>query len=284
VNPSAVFVQFPHPGTEHNPGKLKRQPWNRGEHRRKFLLSDGRYVAADRSLCEAPLVFWGEWEAPSYIKKEWSREGSLPQFLHLPVWERPADSQTRQNTDPWVFGSSFLYSNCKQQNRSSSWLRQLPPASVILFGSTPGGNFVIDTVFVVASSCPFAPAEEPPECDDAFVTCTIEALRTDEEAARKRFTLHRGATYEAPINGTYSFVPCRVEHTEEARFQRPSISLPACYVNTKSRQARKGATRRPLAEVHDLWENVREQVLAAGCLLGVHFSTPRFDHSRAKAP
>jgi hypothetical protein len=283
VNPSAVFVQFPHPGTEHNPGKLKRQPWNRGEHRRKFLLSDGRYVAANRPLCEASLVFWGEWEAPSYIKKEWSREGSLPQFLHLPVWERPADSHPRQNTDPWVFGSSFLYSNCKQQNRSSSWLRQLPPASVILFGSTPGGSFVIDTVFVVASSCSFVPAEEPPECDDAFVTCTIEALRTDEEAARTCFTLYRGATYEAPINGTYSFVPCRVGD-KEARFQRPSISLPACYVNTKSRQAPKGATRRPLAEVHDLWENVREQVLAAGCLLGVHFSTPRFDHSRAKAP
>jgi hypothetical protein len=41
---SPVFVQFPHPGKEHNPRRAPRQPWNTGEHRRKFLRSDGRHV------------------------------------------------------------------------------------------------------------------------------------------------------------------------------------------------------------------------------------------------
>src|SRR5580693_6118260 len=84
-----VFVHFPHPGDEHNPGNVRRQPWNTGNHRRKFLRSDGRYVAEDGSLYDASLVFWGEWEAPSYIVDCWLPEGRLPRFLHEPVWERP---------------------------------------------------------------------------------------------------------------------------------------------------------------------------------------------------
>jgi hypothetical protein len=54
-----VFVPFPHPGTEHNPGKVQRQPWNRWEHRRKFLLGNGRSVDGEGPPREAALVFWG---------------------------------------------------------------------------------------------------------------------------------------------------------------------------------------------------------------------------------
>lgn len=64
----AAFVHFPHPGKEHNPGRMTRQPWNTAPgHRRKFVRSAGRYVAADGSKNEALLVFWAEWEAPSYV-------------------------------------------------------------------------------------------------------------------------------------------------------------------------------------------------------------------------
>ena len=97
---SPLFVQFPHPGKEHNPGMAHRQPWNTGEHRRKFLRSDGRYATRDGILGEGMLVFWGEWEAPSYVKR-WPQNGSLPRYLHDPVWEYPKDSAPRQNTDPW---------------------------------------------------------------------------------------------------------------------------------------------------------------------------------------
>lgn len=280
---SPVFVQFPHPGTEHNPRNLYRQPWNRCDHRRKFLLSDGRYVAKDGSLCDAPLAFWGEWEAPSYIKERWSRKGSLPRFLHTPVWEYPTNSDPRQNTDPWVFGDCFRYSNCKQLRQSA--LMRLAPGSIILFGSGSrrDGSFAIDTVFVVADSIRFSPAE-PPETDDAFRVCTIELLRTSGDAS-KQFMLYRGATYEARINGMYSFVPCRRADSEIVRFPRPPVALPLCCVNPSSTQSPNGAGRpRTMAELVDVWEIVREQVLKADCLLGVHFSTPRLDHGPTDAP
>jgi hypothetical protein len=202
-----VFVQFPHPKDEHNPGILSHQPWNTGDHFRKFLCSGGRYVDNRGSLGSGTLVFWGEWEPPSNIVEKWSKQGRLPRFLHQPVWQRPAFSGPRQNTDPWVFGDCFRYSNCKQYSQRA--LRQVAPGSLILFGSTLDGKFVIDTLFVIRDSSPFIPNGFPPDIDDAFMVCTIEALRKDVKAAGRCFTLYRGATFDTPVNGLYSFVPCR---------------------------------------------------------------------------
>ncbi len=183
-----VFVQFPHPGGEHNPGKAHRQPWNRGDHRRKLLRWDGRCVTGDGSVCEAPLVFWGKWEAPSFVKKEWQKNGALPRFLHVPVWEYPTDRELRQNTDPWVFGNCFLYSNCKQLSQHA--LRVLPRGSVILFGSGVGDHFVVDTVFVVSDSQQLIP-NQPPKIEEAFRVCTVEPLSTDAACSGERFVLYR---------------------------------------------------------------------------------------------
>jgi hypothetical protein len=276
--PVLFSVQFPHPGPEHNPGKTHRQPWNRCEHRRKFLRSDGRCVACDGSIHHAPLVFWGEWEAPSYVINEWPKNGSLPRFLHDPVWEHPTDSEPRQNTDPWVFGDCFRYSNCKQSGQRA--LRQLGPGSVIVFGSAVGSNFVVDTVFVVRDTKMLFSAK-PPEIDDAFRICTIESLLTDAECGRGAFILYRGATYDEPVNGMYSFAPCRRADSGEPRFPRPPLSLPARYLNPASTQSPSGAKEpRSMPELCELWEKVRQQVLDAKCLLGVSFSTPRLDDGR----
>jgi hypothetical protein len=222
----------------------------------------------------------GEWEAPSYVKKEWPPQAPLPRFLHTPVWEHPTDSDPRQNTDPWVFGDCFRYSNCRQPSQPA--LRTLTRGSVIIFGSSLSGNFVVDTVFVVTDSCPFSPAD-PPETDDAFRVCTVESLLTDEKYAGNPFTLYWGATYEASINGMYSFVPCRRADAQKPRFPRPLISLPGQYLNPRA-QAPKGAGQpRSLEEVRQQWENVRKQIQAADCLLGVHFSTPNLDQDLTNA-
>ncbi len=239
------FVQFPHPGQEHNPKNTTRQPWNTREHRRKFIQSDGRYVGGNGSQCAASLVFWGEWEAPSYVVRTWRREG-LPRFLHKPVWERSTSSAHRQNTDPWVFGDHFLYSNCRQPSQAA--LRQLTSGSVILFGSNLGGIFAVDTVFVVSDSLKYS-VFEPPDTDDAFRVCTIEAIRMSDEYARNRFTLYKGATYKAPTNNMFSFVPCRVADQEGARFSRPQISLASCYLNPLAQGPKNAGKPRALADV-----------------------------------
>jgi hypothetical protein len=245
---SPVFVQFPHPGREHNPGGVLRHPCNTGEHRRKFLRSDGSYVDRDGSTYAAPLVFWGEWKPPSYQVKHWPAAGSLPRYLHDPVWEHPKNSGPRQNTDPWVFGDCFRYSNCKQHSQTA--LRKLARGSLILFGSTLDGNFVADTVFVVRDSRPFRTAE-PPDGKDAFRVCTIQSLLTGAECSGDAFILYRGATYGAPV--------CRREDTIEPRFCRPTISLPACYLNPASTRSPSGAKEpRSVAEICRLWEEIRQ--------------------------
>ena len=276
---AAVFVvQFPHPGAERILRDGSWMPWNTGRHGRKFLRSAGRSVDPQgRARDVASLFFWGEWEAPSRIVSRWRREGQLPRALHVPVWERPPTLNYRLNTDPWVFGETFRYSNCKQLTsyKNPSALQALTPGSVILFGSTLDGEFVLDTVFVVKEAECYVP-RHPPETDEAFRVCTIESLTTDD-SGEYRFTLYRGATFDKPIGGMYSYVPCRDAARPDARFARPAVFLPGD-INPASTQSPSGAKRpRTIEQAFQQWDSVREQVVGAKCELGVSFETPRFE-------
>ena len=190
-----------------------------------------------------------------------------------------------------MFGDCFRYSNCRQATQKR--LQTLPSGSVILFGSTfgrkseTGPRFVLDTVFVVGKQRQRFTPSNPPNTDDAFLVCTSESLATggDENAcggknacsdANAWFTLFSGATYEAPVNEMYSFVPCRRADRENFRFARPALSLPVEFVNPYSWQSPKGAGA-PVSphKIRELWTTVRKQVIDAECLIGVHFPTPR---------
>lgn len=283
---TAAIVQFPHPGGEHVPAGAV-MGWNRGNHRRKFLVSPGRCVEdVDGTPTGGELVFWGEWEAQSRIVERWPRRAGLPTVLHAPFWEPPTFEGMRQNTDPWVFGEAFLYSNCKQHTnntpaRRPSALQSLPACSMILFGSAQGDRgFVIDTVFVVRDTLgTFVPFEDMTHLgvDAAFEVCTLASLTTYEpHVGASTYTLVRGATIDEPVHGMFSFVPCRVRGEQGMRFPRPAIDLPGI-VNPASKQSPSGATRkdrRPLGEVVAAWHSVVDQARSAGHRLGVHFSTP----------
>ena len=273
----AFVVQFPHPGAEHATGDGSHMPWNTGRHGRKFLRSAGRSVDPRGRVRDAALAFWGEWEPPSRVVKRWPREGRLPRELHVPVWERPPTLSYRQNTDPWVFGETFRYSNCKQltYRQNPSALQSLTSGSVILFGSRLDREFVLDTVFVVQDAVSYVP-HDPPETEEAFRVCTMESLITDG-CGDYPFTLYRGATVEEPVAGMFSFSPCRDAAATDARFARPPVSLSA-YINPASAQSPSGA-RRPqtIAQATRSWHSIREQVFLAGCELGVSFATPELD-------
>ena len=174
------------------------------------------------------------------------------------------------------------YSNCKQQRQAA--LRNLAPGSLILFGSTLNGNFVLDTVFVVRDSQRYRP-DQPPQCDDAFRVCTIQALLTGADCSGDEFTLYRGATYDTQVEGMYSFAPCRRMDCKEPRFARPPISLLADYLDPKSkRNPSKAGIARSVSEVREQWESVRRRVLDDCCLLGISFPTPRLDDGRKDGP
>ncbi len=148
----AFLVHFPHPGGEHEPTS-EEMPWNLGDHKRKFMLADAIYLDQQNVQNTGKVVFWGEWEGNSRVVRSWPASDELPCFLHVPYWKAPNFDGPRQNTDPWVFGTNFRYSNCKQltYGRRASALQRLTPGSVILFGSgkRKEGRFLLDTVFVV---------------------------------------------------------------------------------------------------------------------------------------
>ena len=65
------IIQFLHTAVEATPNEINDRiiPWNNHkDHRRKFILSQGRYVKDDNAEND-DLTFWGEWEAQSNIEK-----------------------------------------------------------------------------------------------------------------------------------------------------------------------------------------------------------------------
>lgn len=274
---TATVVQFPHPGAEHN-SPSDDMPWNVGAHGRKFLRCPGRYVDADDEVHDTEVVFWGEWEAPSRVERRWPARGRLPRALHRPHWIRPTADGFRQNTDPWVFGDSMRYSNCKQivgPDRAGTSMQDLPVGSVLCYGSTIEHEFCIDTVFVVASAQPWTPAEVADiDLDDAFAVCTADSITAGGTDAHARLTLYRGASIDSPVRGMYSFVPALPAGDDGPQFTRPSIQLPGL-INPASKQSTWGSKRPlPISAVCDAWEAIRHQVLAADLVLATHLDTP----------
>lgn len=267
-----VFVQFPHPRDEHKPPASGRDmPWNVGDHARKFLVTRGRYVGEDFEPHDEELAFWGEWEPPSRIEQRWDPANGLPRALHRPYWMTPASSTFRQNTDPWVFGPTMLYSNCRQAGR----MKELAAGSVICFGSTIAGQFCVDTVFVVAASGPWSPAQaDRVTAEDAFIVCTAQSLATSRRDGQKRYRLYRGATFEDPVHGMFCFVPARLARSASVRFRRPAITLPG-FINPASTRGPRGVRHPlPVSRVSDAWSEIRRQVIADGLLTAVHLDTP----------
>lgn len=276
------FVQFPHPGAEHRaPANGRDKPWNVGDHARKFLVSCGTYVDSDLQPRDDELVFWGEWEPPSRVERRWTKSGRLPEALHRPYWMMPASTSPRQNTDPWVFGPTMHYSNCRQ----SSSMQRLGAGSIICFGSSMDGEFCVDTVFVVASSEPWTPAQAARvNAEEAFITCTAESLATSPRDANGRYKLYRGASLEQPAHGMFSFVPARLARSASVRFRRPAITLPGL-INPASTQSPRGVND-PLSldRLRVAWSEIRDQVLAENLVMAVRFDTPEKHGGSALIP
>jgi hypothetical protein len=271
----SYFVQFPHPGGQHLP-PTDEMPWNTGDHKRKFLRSRGRYLDGD-VVREDELVFWGEWEPQSRVVRRWSASDGLPRALHEPCWTPLAGQGFRQNTDPWIWGDTMLYSCCKQivgPARSATWLQRLTRGSVICFGSSVAGRFCLDTVFVVASAAPWTAGDlDGLEADEAFLACTADPVARSRDRDVP-LTLYRAATYGAPVDGMFSFIPARHAADPDPRFERPPIALPGM-VNPASRQAPSGS-RQPLdaATIAEAWQAVLAQVTSVDLLAAVSLEVP----------
>ena len=274
-------VQFIHPGKEQT--KIARGfcRWNSATrsdkawpHRRKFFACNADYIARGRH--EHGLVgFWGEWEAPSLARSIPARSDEDPHFVHLPALSKPHSYDGLLDTDPFVFGERFLYCGCQQHTAHhhpdgarETFLRRLLPGSLILFGSSVAGRFVLDTAFLTHDSRDYPNAEFATL--KGFVPAPYYGVSLYTQAAGNlscdSFRLYRGTTPADGIGEAFSFTPCRP--FAGVGFRRPTLDIPG--VITPILTQGKKFTEADAAGVITIWREVRRQVEAQACALAYH--------------
>ena len=233
---------------------------------------------------------WGEWEPGSkLICKFNTKDGDshTPRYLWSPCWTPPSNGyRDLHNTDPFIFGDRFLYSNCLQSPHRRSGLKHLDKGSVIAFGSKVTGDleWALDTVIVVRDSFPYNPLNpgKALECEvpEVFLNVTggpltenpkLKELASNREAPE--FRLYRGATPKDPICGMYSFFPA-LPADSNSSFRRPPI-VGMKEINPGNWRTAKGhGEERSLCDVRSLWDCLVAQVRKAGLVLGTRAEMP----------
>lgn len=273
------FVQLLHPGGEHWPDEPGIKHWNRGDHRRKFMRSGGRFLDSSRHVKRGDLVFWGEWEPDSRVvsKIEDPVPGG-PHFVYEPYLPDPVPEGWRQNTDPFVFGDSFHYTGCLQHTKfGPTQLRFLARGSVVLFGSCIGrSKFVLDALLVVDRHIDHSRADYRSIRDvvsPTYAAATIDPWYTNEVPAHQSHRLYFGAMFDAPLEGMFSFFPCLPAVGAPRGFARPEIDLAEIVTPTMT-QGKRLNPQPDLAHVRELWGRVASIVEDQGLKLGVYADLP----------
>ena len=280
------FVQFHHPGGEHEPNAPGERSWNTGAHRRKFMQVKGSYLAAvGGERKNGNVVFWGEWEPPSLVVTTFDQPvANGPRYLFKPVREAFFESDPPlMNTDPFVYGGPFLYGNCKQNSRQGpTEMQRLARGSVILFGSNRDKQeFVLDTVLVVSDDTPYSTENwrvnltrgVVPEYLPLSPLAISYELGVLEPGKVQHYRLYRGATPDAPVGKMFSYFPCQPWTGEGAGFARPVMKQEGVIDDTLSGWQRMNP-QESLTDVEALWQEVTRQVLAQGLSLCVAADLP----------
>jgi hypothetical protein len=279
-SPFLGVVQFMHPGNEHRVNKDGWTPWNHGNHCRKYMVTSGQSVGHNGEIEDSGLLFWGEWEAPSRRVFHWEEETGLPENLVVPCFPGHARASTGlQNTDPYVFGNQFKYTLCKQSRRTGAptFLTNLAPGTLLLFGSKVSQEFLLDTAFVVSTGVIHNAnnwSQELSDLSDVYRAVTLEPMYWDPNTKPETtFQLYTGATPDNPNEGMFSFFPCLKETQEPQRFARPRIDLPGIV----NHSLMMGSKRTPMSPdvISETWQRVKQQVLEQGLRLGTFAEEPQ---------
>lgn len=294
MNEQLRFIQFPHPGGE--PTSRSGRDWLKAgrRHARKFMQVNGRWCGSvDTEERSGKLRFWGEWEADSDLVENFSCTSDYPmkpRNLWSPHYVRRDCYKGLQNTDPFVFGDHFLYSNCRQFRHPT--LRRLAAGSLILFGSGKQikgeRRFVIDTVFVVKDRIPYDPQRIDGDywCRTGYSTfldvtgkplqydCCSEKVTGCVPGDSTELTLYRGATPNTHIDGMFSFFPAKFEG-DDWDFARPEIHLRSRYFNPGNWRTVKSVNLRvSRTELVEIWHEITQQILNHDLVLGTYAELP----------
>jgi hypothetical protein len=279
------LVQLPHPGGEHTPGADGIRHWGYARksnpHKRTFLKSSATYRAEiDGPDLAGEVVFWGEWEGETRaVGKLDSSSRRYPHWLCEPVISGALPTgepnKSPQNTDPFVWGDAMVYTACRQDRNAK--LRGLGRGSVILFGSRLRGEFVLDTVVVVAGYVDHNLSDRHFRdvldgiASPANMRLTLEPWF--HGGVETTFRYYVGATPENHVDGMFSFVPCLPLGDVDEGFPRPPIELDR-YI--KPGLAMQALTSDPLelSQVRALWRRVADQVANAELSIATRLELP----------
>ena len=282
---SRCFIQLHHDGWEHD--RRCAEAWHSfaGDHphQRKFLQLDGEWIDEGGHTQSDELWLWGEWEAESKrlgrLEQPSGDKRRFPSTLWLPSYRAREDYLGLHNTDPFIFGEQFLYSNCGQrrgQRGPGKTLKELASGSLIVFGSCVSNEWVLDTVFVVGKPYDYCAASMREDLadvvPDAFMDVTGEPIIQNERADLP-LRLYVGATPADPVNCMFSFFPARPAGGD-AGFARPRIDLPSEYFNPKKCQNYKQTCDLSPGTLRGLWDSLVAQVREAGLVLGTYAELP----------
>lgn len=281
MNGQPTAVKFYHPGREWSSRAAQGiAPWatNPPGHRRKYLEAGGSYLVEPGGPVQHGCVgFWGEYEAPTAFRRLPPPPAPhMPTFVHRPMPPHPSARPARgaMNADPLVLGEQWLYSNCQQGLAN---MRRLDPGDVVIFGSQLDGAFVVDTLFVVADRISYtrqtARASIGTRVADWVYPLVLELV------ADGPHVLYIGATYQNPINGLFSYVPCVDMQDCPQGFARPRA--PAAYQSAQSQSVKY------MADPVRVWHDITRCVLDAELFLGVSIGVPlggRVIPSRCRTP
>lgn len=260
---SAKIILLPHPGAERLPSRgSNRVPWPPSEagHRRKFLRTFGEWALSSGESGKSWLEFWGEYEGPTLCTR-------LPQGRGLPQWVHSIDPNPEaptRNTDPWVFHPGFVWSLC----RHNSLLANLPTGTVVLFGSTVEGEWLLDTIMVVERRMAGVPGAIG-GVYDRLVLPTID----------REFRPFIGMAHTSNSE-FFSFVPAALVDTKDRPFRRPSLNSLFPLLRTKGNRQPSPKNAQGLAictasgGVRSFWSTLVKQIEQAGLVLGTHLHHP----------
>ncbi len=291
--PKLQMIQFPHPIWEDRADIRGVKPWNRSAHKRNFIVSPGEAIISKEKSPQRfrDISFWGEWEPEAKIVGHFYKADSpiTPRRLIAPLFPKdmpePSGNKCCGNTDPFVFGEHFKYSNCRQYFKGHpSRLQYLSAGSLILFGGICQGDFWLDTVFVVKDwlkykgcDCQNQEMQKFLGADYPFFhAATLKPIAASRDMQQRHYTLYRGQTWWENPN-YFSFVPCDVNGKA---FSKVRLTSEMIQNLGKGAQTFKvlGEYEEPNPTPQEVWNKIVDEVFAQGLSLGV-----RFDNTLADA-
>ena len=298
----AKIIQFMHPVPERPPSRLSGRlvpdsnpgyyhcRWAEETHARKFLSVPGRYYD-DAMKQESPmqdLRVWCEAEWDTSARKLGPTSEAAPRWEHSFLSTSPKLPADGLNTDPYIFGKQFVYTNCRQDTHPS--LQKLNAGDMILFGSLKHLNgekrfsFLLDTVFIVSPESTFLddlPSAPFKSClSDWYHQAVLAPLRSPCSPNKKscvrydyNYRLYLGASFQKPFDGMFSFAPIRLENSYPRMVLNSlSISSLDCIKRDLMPQTPFCATE--VSDVKPYWKQLMQECKRQGYVPGTFFEEP----------